>query len=127
MQDLRLKYLSGTIIDIYPYEVTDDVIRAAQSALGLVPSSAEGIGLERQQSNARMAMTRPLADVLSTLSVFASEAVTQYIVSQVDDPDAPVDKIREIMVPQNAQIIGIAVQSILAQLLESGVLEYKKA
>lgn len=126
MQDARPRYLRSLLFDIYPYEVPDDAIRAAQASLQLVPSSAEGVKIERDQSVKRMMATKPLADPLAALSVWSAEAVTQYVIDQIADPDAPVDRIREVLVTQNAQVIGISVQSIIAHLLETGVLEYKK-
>lgn len=117
--------LRGMIIDVYPYTATDEDIAVAQETLGLIPSAADGAKIERDLSNARMGVVQPLSDTLGELSLYAAEAVTQYMLSKAD-PSEDTDRIRQIMVTQNVQVIGIAAHCIIARLLESGVLELKK-
>ena len=126
MENNRPLILRSMITDVYPFSVTDTEIQAAQANLGLVPSSLDGVKIERAMSDARMKATQPLTDILAFMCLYAAEAVTQRMVDAVDDPDAPKEKIKEMMVPQNMQVIGIGAQSVIAQLLEAGVLEFKK-
>jgi hypothetical protein len=126
MENNRPLILRSMITDVYPFSVTDAEIQAAQANLGLVPSSLDGVKIERVLSDSRMKATQPIADILGFMCLYAAEAVTQRMVDAVDDPDAPKDMIKEMMVPQNMQVIGIGAQSVIAQLLEAGVLEFKK-
>jgi hypothetical protein len=126
MENNRPFILRAMISDVYPFSSTDEELRAAQSSLGLVPSSPDGVKIEREQSNDRMKATGPIADLLSFMCLYAAEAVTQRMVDNVEDPEAPKETIKQMMVPQNAQVIGIGTQSVIAQLLEAGVLEFKK-
>jgi hypothetical protein len=122
----RALALRGLVIDAFPYTATDQEIARAHVALGLTPSSPEGVNIERELSNARMRSVQPLEDLLAELCVYSAEAVTQYMLGHVTDPDADIDTIRQVMITQNAQVIGIAAHCVIAHLMERGALELKK-
>lgn len=133
-QDLRPRLLRRVIIDMLPYSVTDVDLLKMQDRLGLVPSSLDTLALERNESNSRIELVKPLSEMLVTMSGFSAEAIAEYFLLKLDsiidedddddDEDIPVDTIRKALVAQNTQVIVTAVHAIVSHLIQSGVLHF---
>lgn len=122
--DPRTRFLGGIIHDVFPDEATNESIIRAQSNLGLVPSSPDGISIEHKDSAKRINRVKVLAPALDALAVITSEAVSEYVIQQVESTDVPVDQLRSVLVPQNAQVIAVGAQAIIANLIEQGILTF---
>lgn len=129
---LRPRLLRKVVIDVLPYAVPDTDILAMQERLGLVPSSLDVLELERRESNARIEATRPVSEILSTLSGYSAEAIAEYFLMHVetddddDDEGISVDQLRSVLVKQNMNVIVTAAHGIVSHLIASGVLVLKE-
>jgi hypothetical protein len=116
-----------------PYSATDTELLTMQDRLGLVPSSLDTLALEREESNNRIALVKPLSDTLTAMAGYSSEAIAEYFLMKIDsvideddedDEEIPIDMIRKTLVAQNKQVIVTAVHTIVSHLVQSGVLEF---
>ena len=130
---LRPRLLRKIIIDMLPYAVTDEDILEMQDRLGLVPSSRDTLELERKESNARIEATKPVSDILNTLSGYSAEAIAEFFLMQIDTDDdddddegISVEQLRAVLVKQNANVIVTAAHGIVSHLIASGVLVLKE-
>lgn len=132
---LRPRLLRRVIIDMLPYAVSDEAILTMQDRLGLVPSSLDVLELERKESNARIAATKPLEQIVATLSGYSAEAIAEYFLMNIDTSDddddddengITVEQLRGVLVKQNMNVIVTAVFGVVSHLMASGVLVLKE-
>jgi len=133
---LRGRLLRRVIIDMLPYAVPDEDILTMQDRLGLVPSSLDVLELERKESNARIAATKPLEEIVTTLSGYSAETIAEYFLMQIDTGDEDddeddengitIEQLRGVLVKQNMNVIVTAVFGVVSHLMASGVLVLKE-
>jgi len=119
-----------------PYAVPDEDILTMQDRLGLVPSSLDVLELERKESNARIAATKPLEEIVTTLSGYSAETIAEYFLMQIDTGDEDddeddengitIEQLRGVLVKQNMNVIVTAVFGVVSHLMASGVLVLKE-
>jgi hypothetical protein len=118
------RILREMIFDVFPETVTHESVVEIQQSLGLVPVSSDGEAVERAQSTARLENLRPLSEPLSGMSVLAARAFSEYVIARSNVEGDDRDTLRSVMVNQNALVVCASVHTIIAHLIETGVLEY---
>lgn len=136
MQDPRPLMLRRVIIDMLPYDATNEDILTLQDRLGLVPSSLDTLEMERKESDSRIQLLKPISHAIHELSGWSAEAIAEYfllnVVEDDDDEDddneegVPVEYLRKVLVNQNQNVIVTAVHGIVSHLIASGILVYNK-
>lgn len=123
--DLRPLLLKRFTWDIFPHDF--ELIAEVHSQLGLFPDNEDGMTVEHTASDARVNRVRPLGDALSTLSGLAAEVVGHYMVRVMEDEDDDTEVpegFYESFASQNTAVIYEGAYSIIAHLMDKGVLVY---
>lgn len=135
MQGPQPGLMRRVIVDMMPYEVSDEDLLTLQDRLGLVPSSLDVLELDRKESEHRIKGLKPISEIITMMSGLSAQVIAEYFLMRVtnvidddDDEDeaVPTDYLRKVIVQQNMNVIVTAAHGIVSHLIASGILVYNK-
>lgn len=94
--------------------------------LGLVPTDDESAELEHVESHARMHMVSHIEPAVDTFSDVVSKVLSTYLIDRASDgvKSELTDALTDKLFSQNSELIRIGSLSIIAALIDTGVLGY---
>lgn len=104
----------GTVVDI-------------QKKLGLVPGSDDNAQMEHQESHRRMEQVGSLEPSVEVFATVLSKILGTAMLDATGVADEVSNWMLEKFLAQNAEVIRISAQAIIAQFIATGVLTYGEA
>lgn len=125
--DPRPLVLKRMIWDVFPHDYS--AIGEAQGYLGLVPDEAEGMEVEHDASDLRIARMMPLHVPIGTLSDLAGSVVACYVIQHCqaefgDDEDVLPPEVVAQFEAQTSEVIAHGAYAVISHLMDTGVLAY---
>lgn len=102
-------------------------VDAIQRKLGLVPGSPDNAELEHRESHLRMQQVGPLEQSVEIFSTVLAKILGTAMLEATGVAGGVSDWMLEKYLEQNAEVIRISAQAIIAQFIATGVLTYGEA
>lgn len=104
--------------DILPCDEVEELF----PALGLMPSGEDVADMEHEESHERLEAVKPLSDFIEVYAAVAADVMTKAFVASVAEDIPPAHE--AIFREQNQMLLSAGVIAVIAQLLDTGKLQY---
>lgn len=124
--DRRPLVIGDFIWDMFPHQLDSTAYRNIQNSLGLLPSDDDGLGVLHKMADKRKVTMLPLMPRLEEMSGWAAEVIVEYAFRSLQARGADLSElpseVRQVFNHQNKEVIEMGVTSIVAHLIDTGVL-----